>query len=601
MQVRPWLLTLIVSAVCPQWLLAQPLWDRRDPNVTEMFHDYRARRVGDVLTVIIEETTGSDSQEKRELGKNTNAAISASGSGSTSSLGQVLRSFGFGLDLANSSQRSFDSKANSTIARTFTDRMTFVVIDVLPNGNLIVQGCRQRMITREMRTLRLTGIVRPADISPNNVVQSSYIGNLYISYEGRGPESAATNQNWGGRIFNKLWPFYARPYGRNDHDDPKHSLDHAVLGGDAGVLAGAGNVPGAQRGVRIKDITDLEGAQTNHMVGFGLVVGLNNTGGKSTFTQQVAIDMLQRFMVTTKFQADLKGDSAFKSGNISAVMVTTELGPFARVGSRIEVTVSALDDATSLDNGMLIVTPLKGVDGLEYVTAQGPVSVGGFLFTASGGGSGTAASAQKNHPTVGRVANGPLVVREARGKVLCNGQLKILLRDADYNTARAIAKVINEKFTGCAYTLDAGTVNVIVPAERQFNVVSFISEFGLLEITPDSPARVVINERTGTIVAGHNVKISTVAVTHGNLAIVTSNEPIVSQPNSFSRGKTKVLPRAQLGVTEQPHSVRVLDQTMTVAELARALNALGAAPRDLIVIFQALKRLGALHAELVFM
>jgi flagellar P-ring protein precursor FlgI len=282
-------------------------------------------------------------------------------------------------------------------------------------------------------------------------------------------------------------------------------------------------------------------------------------------------------------------------------MVTTELGPFARVGSRIDVTVSALDDATSLDNGVLILTPLKGVDGVEYVVAQGPVSVGGYLFSASGGGAGTAASAQKNHPTVGRIANGPIVVREARGKVLCNGRIKVLLREPDYDTARAVAKVINDKFTGAAFTVDAGTVNIFVPPELCTNMVSFISDIGMLEINPDTPARVVINERTGTIVAGHHVKIDTVAVTHGNLAIVTSNEPIVSQPNPFARGKTTVLPRAQLGVTEQAHSVRVLPETMTVAELARALNALGAAPRDLIVIFQALKRLGALHAELLFM
>ena len=357
----------------------------------------------------------------------------------------------------------------------------------------------------------------------------------------------------------------------------------------------------ASADVRIKDITDLEGAQSNHLVGFGLVVGLNGTGSRQTFTQQVAVDMLQRFMVTTKITADVKGDSAFKSGNISAVMVTTELGPFARVGSRIDVTVSALDDAASLDNGTLIMTPLKGVDGVEYVMAQGSVSVGGYLFSASGGGGGTAASAQKNHPTVGRVANGPMVVREARGQVLCGGRLKLLLREPDYSTARAIAKKINEHFPGAAYTVDAGTVHLFVPSERASNVVSFISDIGVLEVTPDTPARVVINERTGTIVAGHNVKIATVAVTHGNLAIVTSNEPIVSQPNSFSRGKTTVLPRAQLGVTEQGHSMRVIEDNMTVGELARALNALGAAPRDLIVIFQALKRLGALHAELVFM
>jgi flagellar P-ring protein precursor FlgI len=282
-------------------------------------------------------------------------------------------------------------------------------------------------------------------------------------------------------------------------------------------------------------------------------------------------------------------------------MVTTELGPYARVGSRIDVTVSALDDATSLDNGILLVTPLKGVDGVEYVTAQGPVSVGGFLFSASGGGPGTAASAQKNHPTVGRVSNGPMVVREARGKVVCNGQIKVLLREPDYNTARAIAKAINEKFVGTAYTLDAGTVSVVVPSDRLNNVVSFISDIGLLEITPDTPARVVINERTGTVVAGHNVKIATVALTHGNLAILTTNTPIVSQPGPFAGGRTKTLPRGNVAVAEQGNRVHVLDETMTVADLARGLNALGAAPRDLIVIFQALKKLGALHAELVFM
>jgi flagellar P-ring protein precursor FlgI len=378
-----------------------------------------------------------------------------------------------------------------------------------------------------------------------------------------------------------------------------------ALLGTYGVLLFAGLLvvapASARAGVRLKDITDLEGSQSNHLVGFGLVVGLNNTGSKSTFTQQVAVDMLQRFMVTTKLQADLKGDSVFKSGNIAAVMVTTELGPVARVGSRIDVTVSALDDTTSLDNGTLILTPLKGVDGVEYVVAQGPVSVGGFLFTASGGGAGTAASAQKNHPTVGRVSNGPIVVREARGQVLCNGQLKILLREPDYDTSRAIAKVINEKFIGSAFTVDAGTVHIFVPSERCTNLVSFISDILMLEIDPDTPARVVINERTGTIVAGHHVKISTVAVTHGNLAIVTSNEPVASQPNPFSKGKTKVLPRAQIGITEQANTIRVLEETMTVSELARALNALGASPRDLIVIFQALKKLGALHAELVFM
>jgi flagellar L-ring protein FlgH len=207
MRSRTWLLTLTLLAASPPALPAQTLWDRRDPNVTEMFHDYRARRVGDVLTVLIEETTGSDAQEQRSLGKTTSTSLNTSGDWSASSMGQIIKGLGFGLDFLNNSNRTFDSKANSTIDRKFTDRMSFVVINVLPNGNLVVEGCRQRMITREMRTLRLMGVVRPADIGPGNTVQSYFIANLYISYEGHGPESSSTNQNWGGRIFNKLWPF----------------------------------------------------------------------------------------------------------------------------------------------------------------------------------------------------------------------------------------------------------------------------------------------------------------------------------------------------------------------------------------------------------
>jgi flagellar P-ring protein FlgI len=357
----------------------------------------------------------------------------------------------------------------------------------------------------------------------------------------------------------------------------------------------------AHAGVRIKDITDFEGAGGNQLVGFGLVVGLDGTGSKSTFTQQVVVDMLQRFNVTTKIQGLSPGDSVYKSGNISAVIVTAELGPFSRNGSRIDVTVAALDDATSLQGGMLFMCPLRGADKVDYAVAHGPLSVGGYTFTATGGGRSTAASAQKNHPTVGRIAGGGEVVREARGNILCNGQIRILLREPDYHTARAIAKVINERYPDRAIALDAGSVQVFVPSELCSRLVAFVSEIGVLEVSPDTTAKVVINERTGTIVAGHQVKISAVAVTHGNLAIVTNNTPVASQPQPFSNGKTVVLPRAQLGVVEQGGVVRVMEQTMTVGELARVLNAVGASPRDLILILQALQKVGALHAELVKM
>jgi flagellar P-ring protein precursor FlgI len=366
------------------------------------------------------------------------------------------------------------------------------------------------------------------------------------------------------------------------------------------VVLGAWSAAAAS--VRIKDITDLEGARSNQLVGFGLVVGLEGTGSKSSFTQQVAVDMLQRFYVSARTITEQRGDSVFKSGNISAVMVTAELGPFNRKGSRIDVTVSALDDATSLNGGQLILTPLKGADNVIYAVAQGQVFVGGYSFGSPSGGAQSSAQAQKNHPTVGRVPGGASVECEARGKILCNGQVRLLLREPDYITARGIAKAINQRYGDTAITIDAGTVQVFVPDEVASQVVAFVGDIGLLEVSPDVPARVVINERTGTVVAGDNVRISRVAVTQGNLAVSSSNEPVVSQPLPYTRGgKTVVVPRGQVGISEQGGAVQVLEQTMTVAELARALNALGATPRDLIIIFQHLKSAGALHAELVIL
>jgi flagellar L-ring protein FlgH len=198
---------LFLPALGSDRLSAQTLWDRRDLNMSTMFHDYRARNVGDVLTVFIEETTGFDAQEKRELDKKTSSDMNFGGTGSTSGLSGVLRAFGYALDINTASARTFAGNNNSSIDRKFTDRMSFTVVYVMPNGNLVVEGYRQRLITREMRTLRLQGIVRPSDIGPYNTVQSQFIADLRILYEGKGPESSYTNHNWGGRIFNKVWPF----------------------------------------------------------------------------------------------------------------------------------------------------------------------------------------------------------------------------------------------------------------------------------------------------------------------------------------------------------------------------------------------------------
>jgi flagellar L-ring protein precursor FlgH len=200
---------LVLTAGVPGIVCADPLWERRDPNTSQMFQDYRARKIGDVLTVVIDETTGFDAQEKRALDKQTNSNMGFSGSGTTSggALQLILQSFGYSFNLQNQSGRTFNGTNNSSIDRKFTDRMSFIVVNVLPNGNLVVEGSRTRVITREVRTLRLRGVVRPADIGASNTLQSQFIADLHILYEGRGPESAYTNQNWGGRIFNKLWPF----------------------------------------------------------------------------------------------------------------------------------------------------------------------------------------------------------------------------------------------------------------------------------------------------------------------------------------------------------------------------------------------------------
>jgi flagellar P-ring protein precursor FlgI len=348
-------------------------------------------------------------------------------------------------------------------------------------------------------------------------------------------------------------------------------------------------------GVRIKDITDLDGARSNQLNGYGLVTGLDGTGSKSLVTQSTAVQFLKKKQVFAKTFQDLPSDPIIRSGNISIVAVTAEIGPYSRKGSSIDVTVSALDDAKSLNGGTLLFTTLEGADGEVYATAQGGISTGGFLV------SGAAASVQKNHPTVGRIPNGAKVEKEALGEICRHGCIRLLIRQPDYSTAQQISKVINDMFPYMAFAIDAGAVTIMVPKNRVGNVVGFASEIQSLEVSPDAPARVVINERTGTIVAGAQVKLSMVAITNGSLSIVKTEEPQVSQPNPLTNAPAVVVPRSKVGVTEQSGILRVVGPTITVGELSKALNALGVTPRDLISIFQAIDRAGALHAELIIM
>jgi flagellar P-ring protein precursor FlgI len=345
--------------------------------------------------------------------------------------------------------------------------------------------------------------------------------------------------------------------------------------------------------VRIKDITDVAGARPNQLFGFGLVVGLDGTGSRSTFTQDVAVQMLQRLGTTTQIFSQLPAESVIRSTSIAAVMVTAELGPFARKGSKIDVTVSAIDDTRSLQGGTLIFTPLRGADGNVYVLAQGALSVGGFSVNVGGGG------IQKNQLNVARIPGGGIVEKEAPGEFVQNGKAALLLKDPDFNTARLIAKAINERYPNTAVAADPGAVTICPLADPCKTPTQFLAEIGLLYVRPDIPARVVINERTGTIVAGENVSISSTAIAHGNLYIGVAITPFVSQPPPFSGGTTVVAGIPQFTGSEQQARLIAVPKSTTVAEVARSLNALGVTPRDLISIFQAMKKAGALHAELI--
>jgi flagellar P-ring protein precursor FlgI len=342
--------------------------------------------------------------------------------------------------------------------------------------------------------------------------------------------------------------------------------------------------------VRIKDIADIKGVRQNQLVGYGLVVGLEGTGDSddSIFTLQSMASLLEKMGVTVKPE-DIEVD------NVAAVMVTADLPPFGRTGSRIDVLVSSIGDAESLQGGTLLFTPLKAADGKVYAVAQGPVSTGGFVVDSAAG-----TGVQKNFPTVGRVVNGALIEKEIPSNFNEKQSLTLTLRRPDFTTASRVAQAINIAFYDqIALTHDAGTIEVNVPAKYKGNTVALVTTIEGLGVTPDSVSKVIINERTGTVIMGENVRISTIAIAHGNLSIQVSETPQVSQPLPFSRGgETVVTPESQVQVEEGKNPLFLVESGVSIGEVVKALNALGVTPRDLISIFQALKAAGALQAEL---
>ena len=348
-------------------------------------------------------------------------------------------------------------------------------------------------------------------------------------------------------------------------------------------------------GERIKDIVDIHGIRGNPLKGIGLVIGLSGTGDTTVLSRQILTSILRDSGIVLE-PSDLSG------GNIAVVMVTTELGPFDRVGSRIDVDVSAIGDAKSLQGGMLLPTPLKGLDGQVYAVAQGGVSIGGWAAI------GDKASVTKNHQTVGRIPDGAIVEQEEIAtfveEIAGSRIIMLNLRNSDFSTAQRISESINQIYPDSASVVDAGNVTIRVPDEvSRTGIAGFIDEVTLREVRVDAPAVVVINERTGTIVVGENVGISAVAISQGSLVVKIQETEYVSQPIApFSdSGTTERVPETIIGVEEREGHLIPVSRSVTVSELAKTLNAIGATPTDMIAIFNALKKSGALQAKLVIM
>lgn len=341
---------------------------------------------------------------------------------------------------------------------------------------------------------------------------------------------------------------------------------------------------------RIKDLSIVEGGRENQLVGYGLVVGLAGKGdSKLSYTVQSIANALQRFGVNVPA-------STIKSDNVAAVMVTANIEAFAKPGSKLDVTVSSIGDAQTIQGGVLLQTPLLGADDVAYAVAQGSLAVGGFLGGSGGAGGATV---QKNHPTVGTISGGALVEREIATQIVSNKQIELLLLNPDYASAARMAEAINHVFPRTALAKDASTVNIAVPDEYTGYEVNFIASLGVIDVIPDNTARVVINERTGTIIATASVRISTVAVSHGSLTISIASTQGVSQPNAFSKGTTATTQGTETTATEQKGGFKVVDELPTIQDVASALNALGLSTRDMMAIFQAMKKAGALQADLI--
>ena len=382
------------------------------------------------------------------------------------------------------------------------------------------------------------------------------------------------------------------------------------------MVLGIAFLASSAHGARLKDIATFKGIRSNQLLGYGLVVGLGGTGdGTNTdYTVRSVINMLERMGV----HIEREKISQIKPKNVAAVMVTAMLPPFSRIGSRIDVTISSMGDATSLLGGTLLLTPLKGADQQVYALAQGPLTLGGFSASGASG-----SGVQKNHTTVGMIAKGALIEKEVPVQLDGKKEINLCLFNPDFTTVEKIKEQIN-RFMGGPFSncVDSGTLAIKIPESFQGHVAEWIASLEKLEVVPDTMAKVILNERTGTVVMGEHVRISTVAIAHGNLSIQIKEQLNVSQPLPFAPnasegatttaippgtrtegviapgGATVVTPESSVAVKEEGKSLMIIPSGVSLGEVIKALNAIGASPRDLITILQSIKAAGALQADL---
>jgi len=354
------------------------------------------------------------------------------------------------------------------------------------------------------------------------------------------------------------------------------------------LLTLAALLPESAQAARLKDLVAVEGVRDNQLIGYGLVVGLAGTGDRrqTVFSAQSLANMLERMGVSVPA-------GAMRVNNVAAVMVTATLPPFSQPGMRLDLTVAAIGDCSNLQGGILVLTSLRGADGQVYAVAQGPVVTGGF--SSGRGGNGQTV----NHPTVGRSPNGAIVERAAPS-IAPQGSVRLLLRASDFTTSSRIVEAINKRWAASeapARAENSGVVNVSIPSSYSARPTEFVAELESVMVDADRPARVIVNERTGTIVLGKEVRVTPVAILHGNLSVEIQTTYSVSQPNALAQGTTQVVPQTDVNAKEEKARTVVLKQGATIEELVRALAAIGSTPRDVIAILQSLRSAGALEAE----